>query len=82
MKLCSKCKESKPLKLFGNDKRRKDGKKSWCKSCGYKYRNKENHRAAFLKYQKSDKGKAAQHRAYEKRILKQSAMEGIDGKTF
>jgi len=74
MKLCPKCKLSKPIKLFGDDRRRKDGKKCWCKSCCYTHSNKEKSRVAFLKYQKTEKGKAAQHRAYEKRILKQSAM--------
>lgn len=37
-KECSKCKESLPLNKFNNDKRRKFGKRSQCKSC-YKERS-------------------------------------------
>ena len=29
-KICSKCNLEKPLDLFGNDKRVKSGKMSWC----------------------------------------------------
>lgn len=33
MKKCTKCKEIKELSCFGNDKYKKDGKKSACKEC-------------------------------------------------
>ena len=32
-KVCTKCKEEKPLEEFGKDKRAKDGKNSSCKAC-------------------------------------------------
>jgi len=32
-KTCTKCKKPSPLSSFNNDKRRKDGKRSWCKGC-------------------------------------------------
>ena len=36
MKRCSKCKEDKPLEAYGNLKRGKDGKCSYCKQCAKK----------------------------------------------
>lgn len=33
MKICTKCKVEKALECFGNDKSRRDGKKSRCKTC-------------------------------------------------
>ena len=33
MKQCSKCKEPKPLDVFGADKNSKDGKRCWCNPC-------------------------------------------------
>lgn len=33
MKTCTKCKETKPLSEFHNDKRNPDGYHSWCKDC-------------------------------------------------
>lgn len=33
MKTCAKCSVSKPLDLFSNHKKTKDGKCSWCKAC-------------------------------------------------
>ena len=32
-RVCTKCNEEKSLDLFMNDKRRPEGKSSWCKSC-------------------------------------------------
>lgn len=34
-KQCTKCKDFKDLNLFGNDKRRSNGKRSYCKKCAY-----------------------------------------------
>lgn len=33
MKLCNKCKESKPVSEFGKSRSAKDGLYYWCKSC-------------------------------------------------
>jgi hypothetical protein len=33
MKYCPRCKVNKDLLEFGNNKRRKDGKQTWCKEC-------------------------------------------------
>ena len=33
MKTCAKCKLSRPLDDFHNDKRHADGKNVWCKAC-------------------------------------------------
>jgi hypothetical protein len=35
-KVCTKCKIEKPIDEFHNDKRRKDGKYTWCKECNNK----------------------------------------------
>ena len=39
-KLCSSCKENKPLELFGNRKSSKDGLRSQCKACEKAYAEK------------------------------------------
>lgn len=39
MKVCTKCKKSKPLSEFGRDKRRKDGLYPHCKECKRQYQN-------------------------------------------
>jgi hypothetical protein len=58
MKVCSKCNESKPLEAFGNLKRGKDGKCSYCKQCANKAlrlwegANKEHIRERTRKYSK------------------------------
>ncbi len=59
MKACSKCKIEYPAtaKYFGPDKRASDGFKSQCRVC---------RRAYYKEYQRSDKGKARQHRYYKR----------------
>jgi 5-methylcytosine-specific restriction endonuclease McrA len=56
MKICHYCNIEKPLELFGNDKKAKDGKKSKCASChndymkAYYWRNREVVAARVLAY--------------------------------
>lgn len=38
MKVCSKCKEEKPIEEFSNELKRKDGKHPWCKCCSSDHR--------------------------------------------
>lgn len=42
MKTCTKCKEVKPLDWFAKNKRTKDGRKSYCRSCQREYRSAYN----------------------------------------
>lgn len=52
MKTCSNCDEFKPLELFSNHKKTKDGKCSWCKAChqvaSTRYRNENRERTREL----------------------------------
>lgn len=48
-KPCGKCKETKPLSEFNRDKRRKDGRQSWCRACMSAY-NKTYSRSHWLQY--------------------------------
>lgn len=56
-KLCSRCKQEKGLEEFYTDKRHRDGKQSWCRSCCD---------AAVMEYQKTLTGKAVHARAITK----------------
>lgn len=40
-KLCTKCRESKPIKQFNTDRRNKSGYRSWCKKCLHELNNKD-----------------------------------------
>lgn len=42
MKICTKCKVEKDLELFTKDKRRSDGRGSWCRECSNSYLNEYN----------------------------------------
>jgi hypothetical protein len=74
-KRCSKCKQTKPTSKFTKHKSKKDGFRSWCKSCikVYKkvYRQSERGKAAAAKhrtkYRKGPGFKAARHREIAKR---------------
>lgn len=77
LKRCSKCKDYKVRDSFGDNKKAKDGKKSWCRVCCYKYRNKEVGKRAYNKYRKTVKGKMAQHRSYKNGLIKK-AQNGMD----
>jgi hypothetical protein len=59
-KICSKCKENKPLEDYYTNNNCKDGKASECKSCHDKYQKSDKGILARAKYFKSDKGKSAQ----------------------
>ncbi len=58
-KVCTKCKENKPLEEYYKDSRAKDGRRPECKGC---------HNAMKKKYNKSDKGKTtkAEYRESDK----------------
>jgi len=70
LKWCSKCKTVKvtyPICTesdFHKSNQTNDGFRGWCKECCKKFRNKEVGKNAMKKYIKTEKGKAAQHRAY------------------
>jgi len=50
MKKCSRCKEKKNIELFGNNKRTKDGKHSWCKPCTAEWAKNPKRRASKAKW--------------------------------
>ncbi len=72
-KKCTRCGKSRPIKLFGANKARADGKSGWCKICRKEYyeankeyaqeyardyaRNNPNYKKVRAKYRASDKGK-------------------------
>lgn len=62
MKICVRCKESKPLECFANFKETKDGKQSWCKDC-FRVYLRHRHRARPLSPQ--PKRKRTYNRRYE-----------------
>jgi hypothetical protein len=62
MKTCSKCKETKNLDCFDNDKRSSDKKSSWCKQCSRRQKN--VYRATSIGYEKA-KTAVAQYRLTE-----------------
>ena len=59
MKKCSNCGEVKPVGEFAKDKHNKDGYHCWCKTC----KNKQQ-----LEYSRSEKGRATQQRAVDRKI--------------
>jgi 5-methylcytosine-specific restriction endonuclease McrA len=70
VKKCPSCGESLPIESFGIDKKRRDGKNVYCKSCiriksseSY-FRTWEKSRERKSKYQKTDKGKEYGRRWY------------------
>jgi 5-methylcytosine-specific restriction endonuclease McrA len=72
MKQCKTCGETKPLQQFVKDKRRSDGRGSWCKPCanayGRKYydRDLEQSRAQKRAYIDANRGRSrAQKREYD-----------------
>ncbi len=69
-KICTKCKENKPLEEYSKDARKKNGRKSECKSCHnvmqMKYRKTANGEMSHVKYNKSDRGKAVYAKANAK----------------
>lgn len=71
MRRCSKCKETKPLDDFGNDKKGRLGKSYRCKECARKassahhYANRDHHNAVQRAWHHANKTKAnADSRAY------------------
>jgi hypothetical protein len=61
MKQCGKCKETKELDEFHNNKARYDGKANYCKQCRHNYatsvEGRQQHRQYEIRYDNSDKGK-------------------------
>jgi len=62
-KICSKCKDTKPLNLYGKDKRRKDGLRSECNECRkldskkYREKNPEKRKKTLIKYYTNNREK-------------------------
>lgn len=69
-KRCSQCKQNKPLSEFSKSQSKKDGLRSWCKSCEKAYqqseRGKAAHRKGTAKYQQTPEGKATNRKASTK----------------
>jgi len=67
-KHCSKCKQIKPLSEFYNDRSKKDGHRSWCKSCVKADQQSEKGKAVArkrkAKYRQTPRGSAYQ-KAYQ-----------------
>jgi hypothetical protein len=69
-KRCTKCGETKPLSEFYRNKRKPDGRHSWCKACMREYQAKynqtakgrESQRGRSLRYRQTAKGREAQRR--------------------
>ena len=77
-KQCTKCKEIKNAKMFGNDKNRKDGKSSRCRECRSEYQksNRENIREYERKYrQKWDDKKRENLKEYKQKYYKTNKEE-------
>ena len=81
-KICTKCEEGKDIVEFGNNKKNKDGLKSWCRTCGnessriYRANNKDKVRAADVKRNQTAARKASHnvHAAtYRKKFPKVTA---------
>ncbi len=54
LKACAKCRQTKPVSVFGTDKTNKSGLQSWCRSC----------KAAWARqYYRTAKGKAAHNQS-------------------
>lgn len=68
-KICTKCKENKPLEDYYKDAKAKNGRTAECKSCiivrNKKYAKTDKGKATHAKYRKSNKGKAAHAKYYE-----------------
>lgn len=56
---CSGCKQFKPLLEFYKDRSKKNGLRSWCKSCQRDYAQSKKGKAAEKRYRQSEKGKAS-----------------------
>jgi 5-methylcytosine-specific restriction endonuclease McrA len=71
IKVCSTCKNEKPLDEFKKTKGVRDGHSSWCKKCWSIYvisnQNKENKKRNNHKWGQSEKGSATKKAAKEKR---------------
>ena len=87
-KVCTKCKEDKSLSEYGNDKRRKDGKRSRCKKCtsgDYKEYHKnnpekrkdyyENNRERLLKKEKIRRENTKEERAIYQKSYRENTKE-------
>lgn len=72
-KQCSKCKQIQPLSEFNKDKYKKDGLYSSCRKCQNIY-----HRKAFLKWQKTEKGKKAMAEYRERNPVKTKARRRVN----
>ena len=74
MKVCTKCKEDKPLSEFGKCKSASDGLMFWCRDCNkkqcalYRKKNPDTVREYGKKYKKDNKGVVRScHERYRKR---------------
>ena len=76
-KVCSRCKESKPVEAFSKNRTTADGLTVWCKPCyveyrkEYKTKNKENLKAYNKKRYMKDKEKYEAYRTKNKEKIKE-----------
>lgn len=73
MKRCSKCGEMKLIECFCRNKRTKDGRAIWCKSCYTEYRNNPIMRAYMKAYgavYREKPGARESHRKYDNNLYK------------
>jgi len=78
-KLCSKCKTTKDFTNFGNHRKTRDGKDSWCKDCkreDHRLRNRTPERKAYNKrYNQSAKAKEQRKEYYQRPEVKKRCAE-------
>lgn len=66
-KICTKCREQKPVSDFAKDKGRKDGYYSWCNDCSraksnaWRLAHPEQHAATLAKWRKNNPDRIAQY---------------------
>lgn len=78
MKTCSKCKETKPMSEFYKDRSKKDGLRSWCKSCFKRYRKSEKSKACDKAYKQSENGKATMKQFNARHPNYRKAMQAVN----
>ena len=80
-KVCTKCKEEKPLEAFGKHSARKDGLQPWCNVCQKKYRqeNREKKLKYYKQYYQENREKRLEyHRQYCKQYRQDNREKSLE----